>query len=85
MKTIYIVNYVQGRFDDRQVFTAFSTLDKNVAIAWVEKYNDMLLRWLPYFISLEDIKTGEVEGVHAERWYNITEAQEAHYISTELR
>jgi len=82
---VYLVNYVTGRFDDKEVFTAFSTLDENAAIAWVEKYNDILKRWLPYFISLEDSKTGEVEGVHAERWYNITEAQKAHYISTELR
>ncbi len=49
MKTIYIVRYDEGEYEDRIDHIIFATTNIETAIKYIDKFNRILKKWYEYY------------------------------------
>lgn len=88
MKEMYLVGYTTGEYDDYCVVNVFVTDEESIAEKWVEKFNNKLNIWKPFYektynslISLNDYREHYV----FERYYVVCEINTAFYKKIEYR
>lgn len=88
MKTIFIVEYSTGDWDDYCVNSIFATSNEKTAIRYVNKFNDILEKWKNYYRRFQD-KDGylddNISNEIGHRYYQIIGINKAFYYKLELR
>ncbi len=67
MKTLFLCQYSTGSFEDWKELNCFVTDDKDKAIKWVAKFNNLKTKGVDHYNYMVD-KFGHYEGVFD--WYN---------------
>lgn len=72
MKTIYLIKYSVGSYEDYKEITVFATAVKKVATKYVTKANKILKKWKDYYSQFEDNRIGIkwIKEEYIEKYYN---------------
>lgn len=99
MKEIYLVKYYGGEneWEDENYYSKiiFATIDENVAIKYVTKFNNILQRWQSYYGKFgkfercrgynSALKNEFFGGVRSRRFYCLMEITKCYYDKIEAR
>jgi len=82
MDNIYIVKYSGGSYDGYYTRDIFGTADESTAIAYVNKFNNILNNWKAYYKKFEDGDgwlRSDVDDEHFEKWYKLHQISRCYY------
>lgn len=68
LNEIYVVVLSSGFYDDYCASNHFATFDFEVAKAWIEKYNRILVKWQKYYTGIHDIEDEPEEQDDSPYW-----------------
>lgn len=88
---IYLIKYYGGSHDDYYAVNIFATKNKDAAMRYIEKFNNMLKKWKEYYSQFESGEFGHEwiknEFVHTniyDRWYKLKNISGCDYDEIEL-
>ncbi|CAK0748783.1 conserved hypothetical protein [Gammaproteobacteria bacterium] len=83
----YLVSYSTGQYEDHYTVNVFVTNDENKAKKWIEKFNRILKSFIennnPFDNDSDELENIPYEKIN--RWYYISEINNAFYNIIELR
>lgn len=91
MKTIYLVRYYGGSYDDYFNSIVFATEDEKTATEYVEKFNTILKKWQDYYSQFEEeqsqgfIWIKQEYAKYSRRWHQLNQITECYYEKIPIR
>ena len=86
IKNMYIVTYTSGSWDDLHRGNLFVTNDKELALAYVEKANTLLVKVKEYYDEIDEKLNDDddpMRGIYIEQWAKYHTLAEVNAVSLE--